>query len=125
MFDVIHTAQLSDRVGLLNVLPATIPLLRQQPFSTLFTECKILAAEDPVDTLDALLFADATTFTLLLGLAPVAHLTGFGIDSVGIEAYYNKYTQKGRKGTRELRMLIPWKWPVSGDTHTLEANGGN
>ena len=124
-FDVIHASNLVDSVGLLNILPATIPLLRLSPFSTLYTECQLLAAEDPVDTLNALLFTDATTFTLLLGLAPAAHLTGFGTDSVGIEAFHLKHAWNKRNGQRKLRMLIPWKWPVSGDTYASEANEGS
>ena len=123
-FDVIHTSNLIDHVGLLNILPATIPLLSHKPFSIIFTECHILAAEDPTETLDALLFADATTFSLLLGLASVAHLTGFCTDSVGIEAHHHKYSKEA-KGLRDLRMLIPWKWPATGDAHALEASSGN
>ena len=124
-FDVIDTSNLIDRVGLLKILPAAVPLLSHTPFSTLLTECQILAAEEPSDTLDALLFADATASSLIFGIAPVPHLTGFTTDSVGIEAYYNKKAPVEVDRQQYLRMRIPWKWTISGDTQLLKAVDGD
>ena len=124
-FDVIDISNLIDYVGLLNILPAVVPLLSHTPSSILLTECSILAAEEPRNILDALLFTDATTSSLILGVAPVSYLTGFTTDSVGFEAFCTKTRPVQVNRQRYLRMRIPWKWPVSGDPCALTASSGN
>ncbi|KAJ5751507.1 uncharacterized protein N7511_008472 [Penicillium nucicola] len=60
-FDIIDTSTLIDHVGMLNVLPAVVPLLSRRVASVLFTNSFLRAAEDMTAALPALLCSDVTT----------------------------------------------------------------
>lgn len=81
-FDVIDTSNILDHIGLLNVLIAASPLLRQS-LSCLYTE-GLLAQNgtgDPVTGLQQQLCASIPTISLLFGIIPSACLTNFTTSS--------------------------------------------
>ncbi|CAK5267781.1 unnamed protein product [Mycena citricolor] len=69
VFDVIDTPNVSDHVGLLNLLVAAAPLLRRKSFARLNTELVCLS-RDGGNNLPSLLCSDVPTASLLLGLYP-------------------------------------------------------
>ncbi|KAI9702118.1 MAG: hypothetical protein M1836_001462 [Candelina mexicana] len=115
-FDIIDTSNLIDHVGMLNVLVAAAPLLRQEVSSCLYTECLLQATKDITKSLQALLCSDVTSISLLLGLAPVGHLLGMTIDDVSTEAFlYSAFSAASQEEQRQYRMRVPWKYPWLGD----------
>ena len=86
-YDVIDMSNLLDHVGLLNLLPAAVPLLLMSPQSVMYTESLLVAAEDPSQSLQALLRSDITTLSLMLGVAPVGHLVGVTDYASGLEDF--------------------------------------
>jgi MYND finger len=120
LFDVIDTSNLVDHVGILNVLPAVTPLLSRQPSSVLYTESLLVAAADSASSLSSMLCSDVDSMALMLGLAPVARLTGISTDSYATEVMFMFATS--RTG-RQFRMRVPWKVPGLGDMKMLQALG--
>lgn len=84
-FDVIDTSNISDRLGLLNVLVATTPLLRRGKCSTLYTELFVKHNGAFEELLDSLMGGNATTMVILLGLFPVGYWTNTTTISDGFE----------------------------------------
>ena len=87
-FNVIDTSNLTDHVGLLNLLISTVPCLQKRPSATLFTESLLnrKAEADQVETFDNLLLADQTTMFLLFGVAPISYLTGVSLQSTAMDS---------------------------------------
>ncbi|OJT13568.1 hypothetical protein TRAPUB_9884 [Trametes pubescens] len=79
LFDVVDTSNLSDHVGLLNILLATIPLLStSEPWcGVLYTEFLLAHRSDPTTQFTSLLLTDISVATTLLGMCPVDALSGF------------------------------------------------
>ncbi|KAJ7460639.1 hypothetical protein FB451DRAFT_1181642 [Mycena latifolia] len=70
-FDMIDTSNLSDHVGLLNVLVAAVPLLAHRSTSVLYTELVLQKAEgDKPTNFEEQLCADIPTIAVLLGISP-------------------------------------------------------
>jgi hypothetical protein len=102
-FDVIDTSNLVDWVGLVNVLPPMVHILARRSTSVLWTETFRLCAEEPDDDLYESLFMDVDLASLMIGLAPVGHLVGYGVDnSTGEDIVH-------LKNPNRYRMRIPWK----------------
>ncbi|KAG9120251.1 hypothetical protein FRC07_004331 [Ceratobasidium sp. 392] len=82
-FDVIDTSNLTDHLGVLNILIATQPLLKSQPVSqsVLYTESLILSGETITNSLHSRLKTDISTIGLLLGLVPRPYLSRFTTQS--------------------------------------------
>ncbi|KAI1792278.1 hypothetical protein LXA43DRAFT_1133807 [Ganoderma leucocontextum] len=76
-FDVIDTSNLSDHIGMLNMLLATAPLLTDSPSSVLYTESLLTHTADPSTELESKLFAGLSIVATLMDLAPVDALSGF------------------------------------------------
>ena len=74
-FNVIDSAQLVDRIGGVNVLIGTVPLLHSSPESSIYTESAIKPWTDELNLLNHLLCGDPTFLCNLLGVAPLAYLT--------------------------------------------------
>lgn len=85
-FDVIDTSNLADHVGIIHMLPATVPLLSCNFLSVLYIETLLLASEDPSNSLSTMLCSDVSTMSLLLGLSPIGHLLGVTTEFTGFEA---------------------------------------
>ncbi|KAK0243383.1 hypothetical protein EDD85DRAFT_325699 [Armillaria nabsnona] len=76
-FNAIDTSNLTDHVGLLNVLSATIPLLRHDHLSMLQTESLVLLEEDPQNDFKERLCMPPSIFALLTGVIPVTSPSRF------------------------------------------------
>lgn len=105
-FDVIDTSNLVDWVGLINVLPPMVQLLAPRSTSVLWTESFRLFAYEPENDLLESLFMDISLASILIGVAPMGHILGYGMDNtLGEDVIHldnpNRY-----------RMRIPWKVPV-------------
>ncbi|KII85956.1 hypothetical protein PLICRDRAFT_56433 [Plicaturopsis crispa FD-325 SS-3] len=82
VFNVIDTSNLSDHLGMLNVLVAATPILSRTPSATLHTET--LLASDGKDSGQAFtdgLCGDITTISLLFDLVPAAFASNFTSES--------------------------------------------
>ena len=110
LFDVIDTSNLGDHVGLINILSASAPLLRQNSSAVLYTESLLVASSSIEKQLPLLLGSDIATFSLLLGLAPVGYLAGVTCEAVGNETALFHMLQQN-KTMRQYRMRIPWVSP--------------
>lgn len=115
-FDIIDTSNLIDHVGMLNILPAVVPLLSRRVTSILFTNSLLRAAEDITAALPALLCSDVTTMSLILGLAPVAHLFPYTPYAVGLEEVVDLMTSKNIGRQSQYHMGISWRLPCFGDS---------
>ncbi len=120
LFDVIDTSNLADHIGLLNVLPATVPLLSRKSSSVLYVENLLLASEDPSQSLRTMLCSDVSTMSLILGLSPIGHLLGVTLDSVGTEALNLSVFQQSPGRQRQYRIRVPWKIPELGDMLAID-----
>ncbi|KAI0818478.1 hypothetical protein BC628DRAFT_1424076 [Trametes gibbosa] len=115
-FDVIDTSNLSDHVGLLNILISTVPLLsNSEPWcGILYTEFLLARRADTTTQFMALLFTDISVATILLGVCPVDALSGFASACYIIEDVYNAVVP----GISERKhRIITWKRPHSCDPH--------
>ena len=119
-FDVIDTSNLGDHVGLINILSAAAPLLRQNSSAVLYTESLLVASSNIEKQLPILLGSDIATFSLLLGLAPVGYFAGVTCEAVGNETALFYMLQQNQT-TRQYRMRIPWISPELSDPTTILA----
>ncbi|KAH9846882.1 hypothetical protein C2E23DRAFT_539520 [Lenzites betulinus] len=116
LFDVVDTSNLSDHVGLLNILISTIPLLAtSDPWrGILYTEFLLAHRSDPATQFLSLLLTDISTATILLGVCPVDALSGFTtachLNEVILDAF-------NTKSTPQHHQIITWKRPHSSDPH--------
>lgn len=76
-FNVIDTSNVSDHVGLLNLLVVTAPILSKSPFATLCTEALLSYGDAPSTVILERLCGDMQTISLLLGIVPSAFLSRF------------------------------------------------
>ncbi|KAI0090446.1 hypothetical protein BDY19DRAFT_888350 [Irpex rosettiformis] len=81
LFDVVDTSNLSDHTGMLNVLLATVPLLKRTPFATINTETLLAMGKDPTRSFSERLCGDITTISVLLGVLPISFISGFATQS--------------------------------------------
>ncbi|KAG6919771.1 hypothetical protein DXG01_001610 [Tephrocybe rancida] len=75
-FDIIDTSNLTDHLGLVNILVVTLPLLREDPCATLYTNT-LLAPGEVGGGLAHRACADIATLSLMLGIVPVSYVSGF------------------------------------------------
>ncbi|KAG9101414.1 hypothetical protein FS749_007221 [Ceratobasidium sp. UAMH 11750] len=112
-FDIIDTSNLTDHLGLLNILVGAQPLLKIQPVSqsVLYTESLILSSKSVTDSLQSRLKTTMSTVGLLLGLIPHPYLAGFTTQSHTEELMMSPETHGN------YRERIAWVHPASGDPH--------
>ncbi|KAG6335832.1 hypothetical protein ID866_3268 [Astraeus odoratus] len=84
-FNVIETSNLMDHVGLINILIATVPLLRDSPSSTLYTESLLPMGDSVTRGILEYLCGDPSTMALLLGVIPSTYVSRFATRSNGQE----------------------------------------
>jgi hypothetical protein len=113
-FQIIDTSNLVDHLGLLNLLPATTPLLSKHTTLVLFTDCLLRASGKTTDTLSALLCSDVTTTSFLCGLAPTGHLLGYATEAYGIDAA-TQMTLNQSGGQTQCYLKVAWRSPTFGD----------
>ena len=124
-FDIIDTSNLGDHVGLINILSATVPLLRRSASSVLYTESLLMAAENILASLSAALCSDVVTFSLLIGLAPSGLLTGVTLDAVSNETAVFNILQGDIGGQKQYRMRVSWKYPQFSDANVVGVLGSS
>ena len=120
-FDIIDTSNLSDHVGLINILTATTPLLRKSPFSVLYTESLLKASNSIDKSLSDVLGSDVATFCVLIGVAPVGLLSGMTMEAVSNEMGMSMMHGSNPSGHQQYRMRVPWKFPESTDTTIIRS----
>ena len=115
-FNVIDTSNLTDHVGLLNLLVSTIPCLERGPHSSLFIESLLHkpAGESQVETFSRLLLADQTAMFVLLGVAPVSYLTGVSTQSTAMDSM-RAALDKTNPTTGQIQRRSQWKLSDQGD----------
>ncbi|KAF5388289.1 hypothetical protein D9615_000827 [Tricholomella constricta] len=104
-FNVIDTSNLTDHLGLLNILIVTLPILQRTPAALLHTNT-LLTTEDTVGTPGGFTFhacADIPTISLLLGVVPVSYVSGFTSQSTA----HARRSLGSQGGTRQE--TISWK----------------
>jgi hypothetical protein len=109
-FDVIDTSNLTDHVGLVNILLATTSLLKPERFSTIYTEAMLSQGNNAVSSFLSRLYGDVPAMSLLLGLVPRALLTGLTTQSNVHELLANSVFNSGQYHER-----VAWCRPTSGD----------
>ncbi|KAF8801768.1 hypothetical protein BYT27DRAFT_7114103 [Phlegmacium glaucopus] len=114
-FNVIHTSNLEDHIGLLNVLITSIPLLAPEPSSVLYTESLLFLGKDATKEFTEQLHADLSVIGLLVGLSPVDYLCGFTSRCNTHELLMHNATKK-ETSQYQFHQVTTWKAPTSGDT---------
>ncbi|EIW80761.1 hypothetical protein CONPUDRAFT_144702 [Coniophora puteana RWD-64-598 SS2] len=118
-FDAIGTSTLTDDLGLLNILTHTTPLLKRSSFAALYTESVTTQPErgDAATTgareggavLESAACCDIGTLSLLLGVVPVAHISGFAMHA----AVDEMDTRKAARGFGyRIHERVVWRRPV-------------
>lgn len=107
-FDVIDTSNLFDHIGSINMLVATVPLLKRTPSASLFTETLLSSGEDPIVSFASSLCGDVTALSLLFDLTPTAHLSGYNTQS-NIHELLGYHT-RGKESAQYHERLV-WKIP--------------
>ncbi|KAI5195913.1 hypothetical protein E4T38_08776 [Aureobasidium subglaciale] len=115
-FDVIDISNVIDHVSLLNIMPATVPLLSNASASVLYTESLLQGGKEPEKLLATLLHSDVSTSSLLFCIAPVGHLLGTTTDSSHIEQLLEVSSRSHEEGRqRQFRVRILWRLATQGD----------
>ncbi|KAG7418192.1 hypothetical protein Forpe1208_v004728 [Fusarium oxysporum f. sp. rapae] len=106
-FDMIDTSNLCDHIGALNILFAAGPLLKDEPWASLFTELLIRPEGDQKNALDNILSGHAPTISLLLGFSPVQYWTNAKVESHVDEIFLGLMNEA--KGETQTRNRLAWK----------------
>ncbi|TXC07331.1 hypothetical protein FocTR4_00003110 [Fusarium oxysporum f. sp. cubense] len=106
-FDMIDTSNLCDHIGALNILFAAGPLLKDEPWASLFTELLIRPEGDQKNALDKILSGHAPTISLLLGFSPVQYWTNAKVESHVDEIFLGLMNEA--KGETQTRNRLAWK----------------
>ncbi|WJG34750.1 TCP-1/cpn60 chaperonin family-domain-containing protein [Fusarium oxysporum Fo47] len=106
-FDMIDTSNLCDHIGALNILFAAGPLLKDEPWASLFTELLIRSEGDQKNALDKILSGHAPTISLLLGFSPVQYWTNAKVESHVDEIFLGLMNEA--KGETQTRNRLAWK----------------
>ena len=117
-FNVIDSAQLVDRVGGVNVLIATVPLLHSSPESSIYTESAKIPWTDELNLLNRLLCSEPTFMCNLLGVAPLAYLTGTSTRAL-LQDFPILFDFSGKQPSPLLTSIV-WKVPTSGDSKVTD-----
>ena len=113
-FDVIDAGYLIDRIGLLNLLP-NVAVLLQNSCSVLYTSTQARDVAAERNLLEKMLCANVGIMCMLLGLVPVAYLTG------NTSHAYHEYLDSRPHTAIPLNNRIMWVMTKAGD-HKLEFN---
>ncbi|KAG8720992.1 hypothetical protein FRC08_016462 [Ceratobasidium sp. 394] len=109
-YDIIETSNIMDHLGFLNLLLITRPLLKDNPASqsVLYTEQFLYSDNDGTQPFSERICATIPTVSSLLGVAPLAWVSGFTSHSTVHEALADFALCHER---------IAWVDPVRGDHH--------
>ncbi|CZR55693.1 uncharacterized protein PAC_05581 [Phialocephala subalpina] len=112
-FDVIDTSNVSDWVGMLNILIPTAQILARKSTSVLYTEIFRLSSREIHNELSEQLFMDVDLASLLIGLVPMGFVLGYTLENSCGEDWCSL---DDPNGANRYRMRIPWR--VVADQHT-------
>jgi hypothetical protein len=113
IFNVIETSNLSDHVGLLNILIATTPLLSEKHSATLFTQTFLYGGKDPAGSFNQQFCADLSTIGVLFDLLPTCYPSNFSSRSNVAEIIVHKALSSAA-GQYQERLM--WRRPITGDS---------
>jgi hypothetical protein len=125
-FNVIDSSNLTDHVGLLNLLIATVPLLQRKPWSVVYTNTMVITIDKGTTSgLTEKACGDIPTLSILLGIAPSPNLFHFTTHSNKHEVILSGLaTSKSR--TTQIHEILAWRFPTAVvaasalSTHTSE-----
>ncbi|QRV91846.1 MYND Zn-finger protein [Ceratobasidium sp. AG-Ba] len=103
IFDVIDTSNLTDHLGLINILLAAGPLLKEKPASqsVLYTETLLSAGKDATKSFLDRIFTTVPTIATLLGLAPRAYVSSF-------TSHSNTHELLSPERTKQYHERVAW-----------------
>ncbi|PPR04635.1 hypothetical protein CVT24_011853 [Panaeolus cyanescens] len=114
-FNLIDTSNLTDHIGLLNILVTSIPLLQTKPFSTLNTN--VLVSHNPeCFLLEEKACADLPTLSVFLGVAPtflLSHGTSASNKHEFLLAASSSGSSESVKASQRHEM-VEWRIPDGG-----------
>lgn len=120
-FDMIDTSNLSDHIGLLNMLVSTAGLLNKMPWATLCTEQLLKRNTPEKEALDKLLCGRSSTVSLLLGFIPLQYWTNAKSESHAAEVFLGLMLDSKKPDTqKQLHNRLAWK----NDSHMTGYAGG-
>ncbi|KAA1466604.1 hypothetical protein DENSPDRAFT_831464 [Dentipellis sp. KUC8613] len=123
-FDVIDTSNLTDHLGLLNILAVTRPLLTRRASSTLYTEALLPLGPHAISRFAEHLCGDLNGVCLLFDLAPSASLSKFTTNSNVHEILLYRAFKQGQ----QFHERVSWKIPSlvdAGSDHSPSEVGLN
>lgn len=116
-FDIIDTSNLTDHLGLINLLIATRPLLKAEPMSqaVLYTETLLPSGDDVTQSFVDRLGIDISMFSTLLGIVPRSYVSGFTTQS-----NIHELLMAGPGGSpSQFHERVAWTSPTTGDQYAL------
>ena len=117
-FNVIDTSNLTDHVGLLNLLIIAVPLMCPRPSSTLYTEILLPSGKDATNGFMERACAEIPAISLLLGLAPSAYVSNFMSHS----NIHDILAYRAQFSSAQYYERIAWKAPFMGDPLAIQAD---
>ncbi|CAE6452550.1 unnamed protein product [Rhizoctonia solani] len=109
-FDIIDTSNLTDHLGLFNLLLATHALLKRNPESQaiLFTETLLPSGKDATKSFLDRICTDVPTISLLFGIAPRPYVSNFTTQSNAHEIMFSEHLE-------QYHERVAWSDPSRGD----------
>ncbi|KAG9082833.1 hypothetical protein FRC06_004833, partial [Ceratobasidium sp. 370] len=116
-FDVINTSNLTDHLGLLNILLVAQPLLKTIPASqaVLYTETLLPMGEDVTKSFLDRVCASIPTISALLGIAPRAYVSAFA-------AHSNSHELLSPSKANQYHERVAWADPSGRDHYASPKN---
>lgn len=123
-FNCIDTSNLTDHVGILNLLIATSLLLEHGVAASLYTEIIVRKEKTYKDLIDGLLCGHLPTVSILLGLFPVEYYTNASAVSTVDDILFNTATSSATRNLpgivdlemKQMFVRLTWKRPVAPPT---------
>jgi hypothetical protein len=112
-FNVIDTSNLTDHVGLLNILIATVPLLQRKPWSVVYTNTMVTTIDKGTTSgLTEKACGDIPTLSILLGIAPSPNLFHFTTHSNKHEVLLSGLAVS-KSRTTQIDEILAWRFPTA------------
>ncbi|KAF9534667.1 hypothetical protein CPB83DRAFT_802755 [Crepidotus variabilis] len=114
-FNVIDTSNLSDAIGLVNVLVMTAPLLQRHPWSILHTNmlAQLTVGQNLSASLTNRVLADITTFSILIGLTPTSHLFHITSASDNNDELHSISVTPEERAAEQFHQFVSWRFASS------------
>jgi len=107
-----------DRIGVINILVATVPLLQSSPASSIKTESTIRPWSEETSLLRQLLCGDTTFMCNLFGVAPIPYLTEVSTRGL-VQDLPTLFDFSGDRPAPGSSCIL-WKIPALGDPVAVE-----